>query len=310
MSTDLGQQIIDDAQEHSIDPEQNQEIIADSEDFGTDAGLEEAPADEADSADDETDEDANKDENDKDEKSEAENKNDDPEHDQDANEKDSQISDLQTKLEKAEKRFHDNQSSYTRSQQENSELKKEISELKDRLSELEGKTSNSSDTDDKDWFDDNEEENADPEKDKANKPVVDEETNERIAALEEKTRQDEEARALAAWNEAEAPVKEKHDDYKKMVNEILEPELEKNPVLFEAFKEKGGTPEVAYEMGLALFAARNPEEYKEKLRIELENEKKESPKRKIPLSPNSQNPSGNAADSGDDDLIGEALGKR
>ena len=300
MNKDLGEQIIEDAQEHSPETEENQEIIAGSDGFDTEE--EEAPADGADSAKEESEENPDKDEDEKDKDNPDKGKEDAPDPNKE-DERDSRIAELEAELAKSDKRFRDNQGSFTRSQQENAKLKQELADLKAEKAADE-------DNDGKDWFDDNPDAEAEEKKDK-NNPEVDEKTNQRIQNLEADAQKRAEQEAINKWEAAEAPVKEKHDDYDEIVYKTLEPELETNPALFEEFQKKGATPEVAYEMGQALYAVRNPEEVKEKLRVEAEKKNKTNdPQKKIPLSPNSQAPNGSDAGNPESDILDDVFGDR
>lgn len=296
----LGQELIDDAKEHSVEEEENQEIIADFE--GLDTKTEDdAPADDADSAD-KSEEESDKDENEKDKDNPDKSKEDAPDKDED-DPRDSRITELKAELATANQRFHANQGSFTRGQQKISKLEKDIEDLKaEKLADK--------DDEDIDFFDDDEEDKDKDNPDKDKIPQVDEATDQRIQNLESDAEKRAIDEATDKWNTAEVPVKEVHDDYDEMIN-IIEPEIKSNPALYDEFMKKGATPEAAYEMGQSLYAVRNPEKVKEALRVEAEQETKtKSQKKDISLSPNSQTPSGDKADGSSNDLVDKLLAGR
>jgi hypothetical protein len=78
------------------------------------------------------------------------------------------------------------------------------------------------------------------------------------------------------WDAAEKPVKEAHDDYDDVVYSVFKPAYDKDEALQAEFREAGGTPQAAYEIGQRLKETqemlKDPVAYREKLKNELKQE--------------------------------------
>lgn len=185
-----------------------------------------------------------------------------------------------------EKRLKDNQTAYHKEHQEVLKLRAEIEALK---------TAKAKGTDDDEWFgtDDEPKENPD-----GTEPVPAEPDN-KIAELEKKISDIEQKEWQEKWNEAEKPVREKHADYAKIVDEFLSPEFEKRPDLQQRFQELGATPDAAYQLGSELYYLRHPDEFRAKILAETAPEPEPETLNKTTaassdyLAANSKKPSGN-----------------
>jgi len=167
-----------------------------------------------------------------------------------------------------EKRNSDTQAEFTRKSQELAAANKLIAELEEE------KAAHAKELDDA-WL------NSDDIDDVTKQKFL--QQQEQINKLEARDKERENAQAEAAFEEASKPLKEKYDDFDKMIDLVKE-EYESNEKLRNKFVEGGRTPEVAYKLGLNLFRSRlmveDPVGYNKYLKKLQKNKNKEKSKKK------------------------------
>jgi len=152
-------------------------------------------------------------------------------------------------LEKTEKRRKDTEKAYQAERQERLRLEKELAK-KDESSQKPPEDKN--DEDDENLLfdvDDPDDDGKDPEKE--TKPT-DDSVKAKLEEVEQKTEELEKKQALEAWERASDKVREDHKDFDEVVYQNFYKAFETSPKVQEKFREKGSTPEAAYELGLEI----------------------------------------------------------
>jgi hypothetical protein len=196
--------------------------------------------------------------------------------------------DLRREVATLEKRMKDNQASYTREHQRVLELEKELAALRERAAARPDADPDADpDEGDGDWFADGEKDGEGKTEKDGKRADAKDPLQERLDRIEQKLEEAQRQEALREWRRKEEAFRAGHEDYDELVEQFVVPEFERSPETRRRWEAEGATPEKAYELAkrlkLTAEIAADPEAYKEQLRQELmESRKDDGTPRKRP----------------------------